>query len=211
MAKKLIIFAALFLVLSASLFAEIELGFGIAPPLQEHEESMYDGFFYENTGVLHFGYSFWWLFYASYDALLLPPSAVAGMTGTFNEADSSYSSGIFRPGILSLIDVGFRPQIGPILLMATTGINNLYIYKQEELEANTDFEANLGVNLRLGVGLKINKFLGIMASGTVVFATFDDMSETLKNLAGNDVFLATKAEERILNNLYPAIVLNLHF
>ena len=156
------------------------------------------------------GYSFWWLFYASYDALILPPFAVAGMTGNYDAATDSYSPGVFRPGVLSLFDVGFRPKIGPFTFMLTTGFNNLYIYKQDELD---DYEGmDLGVNLRAGLGFKLNKAFSIAVSGTVAYNSFNDMVWNLESLFGeNGDYAAQIAEERIKNNFLPAIVLNLHF
>jgi len=218
MTKKLALCAFLILFLSGVAFAELEVGFGIAPPLgstsdetsddqtESDSESSSGGFFYDNTAVLHAGYSFAWLFYASLDAMMLPPSAVSSMTGYFNVDDGTYKNGVYRPGILSLIDVGIRPRIGPLMLMVTTGINNLYIYQQDELDE--EFASSLGVNLRVGLGLKLSKWLGLMVSGTVVFSDFDSMIFTLKAL--EDPKLTEKATEQLLNNLYPVITLNLH-
>lgn len=210
MARKLVLAAILVVCVTGAAFAEFELGFGIAPPLSStDQETGYDGFFYNNTAILHAGYSFAWLFYASVDAMILPPVAVSGLTGYLNPITGNYQNGIFRPGILSLIDVGFRPRIGGLMLMVSTGINSLYVYKQEELTADETFNPSLGVNLRAGVGLKLGKVLGIMVSATTVFSDFDTMIGTLQALGGGGE-TALMAQERILNNLYPAAVVSLH-
>ncbi|MFH2113472.1 MAG: hypothetical protein ABIJ86_03050 [Spirochaetota bacterium] len=211
MTKKLMMSVFLILAMAGAAFSnEIEIGFGVAPPLVKTEagKSTYEGFFYENTGILHAGYSFAWLFYVSADAYLLPPVAVSGMTGYFDVASGTYQNGIFRPGILGLFNIGIRPKIGPLLLMASTGINTLHIYKQEELADADRASSSLGVNLRVGVGFKMNKLIGIMASGTVAFSDFDTMKSTLEAL--NDPDLADMASERIMSNLYPAVTISLH-
>lgn len=191
-------------------FAEFELGFGIAPPLSETDQTTeYQGFFYTNTAILHAGYSFAWLFYASVDAMILPPAAVSGLTGYLDPVTGTYRNGVFRPGILNLIDVGIRPRIGGLMLMVSTGINSLYVYNQEELSADQTFNPSLGVNLRAGVGLKLGKHLGVMVSATTVFNDFDSMIGTLQALgAGGDT--AALAQDRLLSNLYPAAVVSLH-
>ncbi len=211
MTKKLMLATFLILALAGTAFTdELELGFGIAPPLSQEDmtENGDKGFFYTNTAVLHVGYSFAWLFYTSYDALMLPPASVSSMTGVFDVDDGTYQTGIYRPGILSLINVGFRPRIGPVILMLSTGFNNLYIYKQDELEQNAGFSPDLGVNLRAGLGFKFGKALSIMASGTVVFNNFDSMISTLEGL-GNDN-MRDLVLDNLMSNMYPVITINLH-
>jgi len=207
MTKKLMLATFLILALAGTAFTdELELGFGIAPPLNMDDmQQESKGFFYDNTAVLHVGYSFAWLFYASYDALMLPPASVSSITGSFNIEDGTYNNGFYFPGILSLVNVGFRPSIGPVVLMVTTGINNLYIYKQSELDGLTP---DLGVNLRAGLGFKIGKMLSIMASGTVVFNNFESMISTLEGLGDDD--MRDMVLDNLLSNLYPVISINLH-
>lgn len=210
MTKKLMLAAFLTLALAGTAFTdELELGFGIAPPLnQDDMQGPSKGFFYDNTAVLHVGYSFAWLFYASYDALMLPPASVRALTTVYDYEMQTERDGINRPGILSLIDVGFRPRIGPVMLMLTTGLNNLYIYQQSDLVEDEVFSPDLGVNLRAGIGLKFGKALSIMASGTVVFNSFETMTETLRAL-GNDAS-RSMVLDNLLGNMYPVIMFNLH-
>jgi len=210
MTKKLMLAAFLILALAGTAFTdELELGFGIAPPLnQDDMQGPSKGFFYDNTAVLHVGYSFAWLFYASYDALMLPPASVRNLT-TYNDYEmNTERSGIYRPGILSLINIGFRPRIGPIIFMLSTGLNNLYIYQQSDLVEDEVFSPDLGVNLRAGLGFKFGKALSIMASGTVVFNNFDSMFSTLEGLG--DVSSREMVLDDLLLNLYPVISINLH-
>lgn len=214
MAKKWLIFALVLGLLAIPVAAEIEVGFGIGPSLAQTNdgsgnEAGYHGFFYDNTAVFHAGYSFAWLFYVSYDAMMLPPAAVAGMTGYFDVMTGTYQSGVYRPGMLSLIDFGIRPQIGPLYLLAEAGINNLYVYKQEELVAEgSGPNADFGVNLRAGLGWKVAKILSIAAIGSVAFPDFGTMVGTLEALGDDN--LKDMALVSIMSNLQPSITLNLH-
>jgi hypothetical protein len=183
------------------------VGVGIAPPLGTIPSEASQGFFNDSTKVLHAGYSFAWLFYASYDGLILPPYAVSQMTGSMDTTTGTWSPGYYRPGFLNTFNVGIRPRIGPLRLSATIGANSLYIFRQgpDALEVPP-----VGVNLRLGLGLKLGKHLGVMASGTSVFADFEELQTTLTALAGSDTYLQQVATDRILNNLFPIVVLSLY-
>ncbi len=212
MTKKLMLAAFLILAMAGTAFTdELELGFGIAPPLFNQSETPEEsrGFFYDNTAVLHVGYSFAWLFYASYDALMLPPMAVRQLTTVYDYDLQTERFGILRPGILSLIDIGFRPRIGPVIFMLSAGLNNLYIYQQSDLMEDEVFSPDLGVNLRSGLGFKFGKALSIMASGTVVFNNFESMISTLEGLG--DDSSRDEVLEDLLASLYPVISINLHF
>jgi hypothetical protein len=188
--------------------AEMELGIGLAPPIGSAPEGARKGFFEDSTKIFHAGYSFAWLFYASYDALVLPPYAVSQMTGVIDSGTGSWSPGYYRPGFLNTFNLGMRPRIGPVMISASVGANSLYVFRQgpDELKVPP-----VGVNMRVGAGFKLAKHLGFMVSATSVFSDFSDMTSTLKALTGSDSFLQQKAKDRILNNLFPSAVLSLHF
>jgi len=209
MRKSVFLAVVLFLATGIGAFAEIELGIGIAPPIGEvPEDAASDGLFGDATTVLHAGYSFWWLFYASYDAFVLPPYAVSQMTGTIDPANGGLQPGYYRPGYLNTFNFGIRPRLGPLMLTASIGANSLYIYKGEEdgLEPPP-----LGVNLRFGAGWKISKHFGLMATGTTVFGSMDELSNTLDALNSDNPDVSAAAEDRILANLFPSIVFSLYF
>lgn len=206
--RRYVVLLALALTLGSGAWAELELGLGIAPPIGEvPKEAKSDDFFGDATKVAHVGYSFWWLFYASYDGFILPPYAVSQLTGTIDVESNGWKPGYFRPGFLNTINVGFRPTLGPLILSTTVGINTLYVYRQLDDELDTP---PLGVNLRLGVGLKLAKFLGITLSGTSVFGDPRELVSTLQALGSSNEFTQQLAIERILSNLFPSAVISLH-
>ena len=186
--------------------AEIELGVGLAPPVAEVPSDASGGFFSDSTKVLHAGLSFAWLFYASYDGLILPPYAVSQMTSTVDTGTGSYTPGYFRPGFLNTFDVGFRPRIGNVMILAAVGVNTMYIWHQDQDQLTVP---EVGVNLRLGAGLRFG-ILGIMLSGTTVFADFNELGNTLDGLTSSDSFVRRNATDKILNNLFPVAVLSLY-
>lgn len=194
-------------------FAEIEIGAGVSPPLMEMPKDMPQ----EAAGPLgntmisfHGGFSFWWLFYASADSYILPPFVVKNMTTTFSPELGYVVEGQYRPGMLNLINVGFRPKIGPLAVTASVGVNNLYIYKQDELDQKV-FKPSLGVNLRLGLYLFLNKVMAITATGTTVFQSPEGLIKTLEAIGGENQYLREKAIDYVMGNLYPTIglILNL--
>jgi hypothetical protein len=208
MKRKAMLLIAVFLLLGTFAWAELELGLGIAPPMGNvPQEAQTGNMFGDATKVIHAGWSFWWLFYASYDGFILPPYSVAQLTSVMDTSTGSYSSGYYRPGFLNTFNLGIRPRIGPISVLATVGINQLYVYKQgpDGLEVPP-----VGVNLRLGAGLRFANWIGVTVTGTTVFADFAELSSTLNALGGNDPFLKQMAQDRILNNLFPAVLMTLY-
>jgi len=180
MRKGIILAALLAVMVAAPAIAELELGFGIAPPIGDIPAGAEgETFFDDATKVLHAGYSFLWLFYACYDGLVLPPYAVSSMTSTLDTSTGSYSSGYYRPGFLNTFSLGIRPRIGPFSIMAAVGINQLYVYKEGEDELDIP---PVGVHLKLGAGFRFAKWLGISVTGTTVFSDFDSLSATLEAL-----------------------------
>jgi hypothetical protein len=193
-------------------FADIEIGVGVAPPLSERPAGATD-----NPGPLgdimvefHGGFSFWWLFYASADAYVLPPFVVRQMTTAIDTSSGFVKDGQYRPGFLTLFDVGIRPKIGPIALSATAGVNSLYIYKEKDLPKDA-YKPELGVNLRLGLYVFLNRFMAVTASGTTVFPSFSSLVSTMKAIGGSDSYLQQQAVDYVVGNLYPTVsfVLNL--
>jgi len=205
MRMKAVLAIAMIALVCAGAWAEIEIGLGIAPPIGEvPEEATTGDVFGDSTKVVHAGYSFLWLFYASYDGLVLPPYSVSQMSGSIDTSSGAYIPGFYRPGFLNTFNVGIRPTIGPLSVIASVGINQMYVYKQEDdgLEIPP-----VGVNLRVGAGFRLTKWLGLTATGTSVFADFDELSATLDALTGDDTYLQDIAKERILSTLFPIVTL----
>jgi hypothetical protein len=204
MTKKILIISTLLLLIGAFAFAEIELGVGITPPIVT-EESGDVGDASEDISIsFHTGYSFWWLFYASYDAYVMPAFLVSALTETTDDFGNAIP-GIYKPGIMNMIDFGLRPRIGPILLLTEVGINSLYVYQQTE-----DEQSELGGNVRIGAGVRLGH-LSVMATVTSVFSSFENMAQTFEDLGSGDPWLEEKAQEKLTETLMPTITLNLWF
>ena len=189
--RKLVLIAALLtLVLAVAVFADIELGVSWTPvPGEENDPSAE----MESITGFHLGYSWWAVFYATVDSLIMPPKMINDLVG-YN-----------RPGFLHLFDAGITIRFGPIVTYATAGVNSVYIYKQEELGG---FEPTFGANMRLGAGLKFD-WWGVNASGTWVFPSFEAMGQTLSKLGDS----ATReiAFEKIVKGIIPSINATLYF
>jgi hypothetical protein len=200
--RKTALVVALAFLLGAMAWGEIEIGGGLAPS---------GNFLNDSTKVFHVGYSFLWLFYAAYDGMILPPYSVQQLL-TSGFGTGSISEGYFRPGFLNTFNAGIRPTFGPVSLMASVGINQLYVYRQGADNLNVP---PIGVNLKLGAGFRLAKWLGLTVTGMTVFGDFNDLSDTLKAVASKATteeqkFVQQEALDRILNNLFPAITLNLY-
>ncbi|QEN06140.1 hypothetical protein EW093_16080 [Thiospirochaeta perfilievii] len=207
MKKKIAVLITLVL-LSTTIFAEIELGLSFTPGdvlvTEETAAAMQwvgaDSTSDESLLGFHFGYSFWWLFYASYDSLIVPPWFVY-QTTTYTEADGTPVSGINAPGFMNFLDFGIRPKIGPIYLLATIGFNDLYIHSQyEQVE-----DAGLGVNLRIGAGYQFGAF-SINFTGTSMFNSFDQLSATMSRLSDQE----PGAMDDFMSRIIPSIGFVLH-
>lgn len=202
--KRFVILVATFLLLSLAtpIFAEIELGASLTPASYLKTEAAKDmeqdiqqkegSFLADMIFGFHVGYSWWWLFYASWDSYVMPPWWI------FSNVD------IYRPGFLNLIDLGIRPVIGPIILMAEVGVNHMYIYNQDEDENVGDVD--FGANMRVGAGLKFN-WWSLTLCGTSVFIDFDTMASVLTKVSeGNP-----KATDKLLATIIPSLTFNVHF
>lgn len=208
MSKRIVIATLLALALATAASAEIEIGLGIAPPIGEVPEGASSGgFFGDATKIGHVGYSFAWLFYASYDSFVLPPYAVSQMTGKIDVGTGSWLPGYFKPGFLSTINFGIRPSIGPIIITSSVGFNSLYVYRQKEEGLD---RPPMGVNFRMGAGLRFGKIFGLVASGTTVFGSFDELTSTFKALGDPDPYVQGLAQDRILSNLFPSVILSIY-
>jgi hypothetical protein len=183
----------LLLMISAPAYSnEFELGLSWMPvPTDENQtEDTVDSI----TGF-HIGYVMLNFLYASWDALVMPPSIISDWTG------------LYRPGFLNLYDAGIRIQIKPVVVTVGLGLNSVYVYD----EGNTQFledSKSLGANLRVGAGVRFD-WWGVSLTGTAVFPTFDYMVETLKGLVADST--REYAAEKIVDALLPAIALTLYF
>jgi len=132
----------------------------------------------------HVAYN-WGIIYASLDAIALPPFLVKEMTSF--EDEFGYFEGFDRPGFLSFIDIGAKFTLGDIVLFASTGINDLYLYREGELPPDMQAKVpqTLGTNLRIGANYKITSNLSVGLTGTSVFPSFENMGKVLKGVFGD--------------------------
>jgi hypothetical protein len=182
--------ALVLLILTAAVPAfsqELEVGMSFTPVLGETESGEMDFMF-----GFHFGYSFLYILYASWDALVIPPVVIENWTGRY------------RPGFLNLYDAGVRFNIGPVIAYAELGLNSVYVHNQETI----GFDPNFGANLRLGVGAKFG-WVGVTVSGTSVFPSFDYMVGTLKGLVSET--LRKDSLEKIKDTLVPSLNVTMYF
>ncbi len=196
------------IILSATLYGEIELGLSYTPGTVLKSDANVSRAKLEDQDAMgdsilgfHVGYSFWWLFYVSLDSLIVPPWFVE-QESSYTDLNNDYHPGTRAPGFMNFIDFGVRPKIGPIYALATMGINNLYIHSEYE---TGNEETTLGVNLRLGFGVQFGA-LSISVTGTKVFSSFEAMDASLTRMSDGD----TQAEQEFWQSLIPSIGFVLH-
>lgn len=189
------------MMLSTALFSdELELGISFTPgSLLEVSDSVAEEYDLqlEEQALLgfHVGYSFWWLFYTSWDSIVAPPPYIEEQTDVPDAA-----------GFINFFDVGIRPSLGPVYILATVGINTTYVHSVAAHEYGYENNSDVGANVRLGVGLKFSAF-SINLVGTSFYETFDDMTETLGGLFSGE---EERAQEDFLKTLIPSIGFVLH-
>jgi len=171
-------------------FAELELGLSWTPvPADDNNPDAQ----MESITGFHVGYQWWKIFYVTWESMVMPKEIINDFTG------------FRRPGFLNLFDAGLRLRIGPVIGYATLGTNNIYVYRQAELEA---FDPSFGANLRIGAGLKFG-WWGVNLSGTSVFPSFEQMTKTLAALG--DSSTQDIALEKIVDGLIASINLTFYF
>lgn len=196
------------LLLSTTLFAEIELGLSYTPGsvLKNEQSADLEAFIgTEDSGDhilgFHVGYSFWWLFYLGWDSLIVPPWFVY-QTTSYTDWDGNTVQGTLAPGFVNFYNVGIRPRIGPVYVLATIGVNDLYVHSYY---SDNEDDSTLGVNMRVGFGFKFDAF-SLSFTGTAVFNDFQVLSDTLEGIADGN----KNSQEEFLSRLMPSIGFNLH-
>ncbi len=180
----LLIGIVMFLVAAPAFSEQWELGISVTPVPGKEEDNMLAGF--------HFGYKWWYIWYATWDSIVLPPWIIQDWTG------------YVRPGFLNMFDAGVHLNLGPFIGYTELGVNYLYLYKQAEDNIKA---GGGGVNLRVGAGLKFN-WWGLNLSGTAVFPSFSDLGRVLKGLVSEKT--RELAFDALLRQLVPSINLVLY-
>jgi hypothetical protein len=94
----------------------------------------------------HLGVSPWAILYASWDALVMPPGAISGMTGYVDD-QGNYVQGKQIPGYLNLYDAGLRIIIKPVVVLLEIGTNQIHVYAPDEA-LGVKSAGGFGANLR---------------------------------------------------------------
>lgn len=196
------------------LWAEIDLGVGISPPMLSADELQAEAEANNNrTSPLgnsivsfHAGWAFSWLFLATGDAYVLPPAMVRKMT-TFVTNDGYLKDGIYRPGFLMLGDAGLRLKVGPFGAMTELGLNNLYIYREQELQKDVKPDS-FGVNVRVGAFWRFSRELQLSLTGMAVFPNFEAVTQLAHNLMSSDSFVRNETAQAFFSTLYPTVGLS---
>lgn len=207
----LILVAGLLLFGASSAFAEeFELGIGLTPI--QNPPNLGEGEKLPIYPSFHFGYSWWAIFYTSWDAQVLPPHIVESMTQDFVNGEPV--AGSFYPGYLNFFDVGLRLSIGPVVALAETGLNHLYVFgsgdkvDDPKVERGSGFK---GTNLRVGAGMKFNDTWGALLTGTAFFRDFQQVGTTLSALFGQEGNLEQKvAFDNLKEKLFPSLLITLY-
>jgi hypothetical protein len=211
MRRILVLSVLLLAVIAGPAFGQDQFDIGIsATPLFAEEGETATDILDNLIPGFHVGYRFLYLLYASWDALVLPPRIVESMTTRFiqrPDGSTVVQEGYFRPGFLNLIDAGIQIVLGPFVVSAELGVNQVYIYKQDELDPRPD--ANFGANVLVGAGLKFGTW-GITGRAFVVFPDIESAIFTLSSLASSDNEFAAAALDVVLDNLIPQIMVTLY-
>lgn len=211
MVRKILIIVS-FSILTSSVYADLELGLSYTPGgvLKSEESEQMEAFFQTEQGVLgdsilgfHAGFSFWWLFYVSADSLVVPPWWVK-QTTSYTTTSGEVKTGVHAPGFINFFDVGIRPSFGPLYLLATIGMNHLYVHSA--YSDGSENQGGLGVNLRIGAGLRF-KNVSIVATGTSVYNNFEAMQSSVQRAIDGD---DPNARPDFLRSLMPSIGFTIH-
>jgi hypothetical protein len=216
---KRIIVTALILFSAVGLFAdewEVGMSFFAPPPIPDNFpiDPIPDE---DNPALMpsfHFGYSWWGIFYASWDATVLPPYTVFKMTETVDWSTGNVADGFYRPGFLNFYDVGARLKLGPFVGFGTVGINTLYVYGQSYPELAISSEerrsARVGANIRLGAGLVFDDWWGMSLVGTSMTNSISDSFAVLGGLISRDAEIHAAATDYLRKNTHISLMFTLY-
>ena len=155
----------------------------------------------ESMTGFHVGYTALRFVYASWEALVLPPSLAAYMTSYYDEETGVYHDGYRLPGFLNLYDVGIRISFQPIVGFFMIGTNNIYIYEE-------GIVGSFGANMRVGLGIR-GDFWGVTLAGTSIFPTMGRLLGALKALGSDQT--RDWAVQELTSGLVPSLIAVLYF
>lgn len=198
-------------VISAPVFAELELGFGFAPSFVQPDEAdandESESDFFENSfKTLHLGYRFWGVMYWSLDSVIMPPAVTEYFTSSFD--GEYYTMGVYRPAMINLYDLGLQIRLWDFMLQAQMGVNKLHIYRQEDL--GDRFNTNLGANLKVGLGYRFSRHFGLVGNLYSVQSSLDEAFDVLGDLTSDNELIREAAKEKLSSQTIASIMLVLY-
>jgi len=206
MRKHLCTFLALVALAALPALAEVEFGIGISPPIGQPAststdagQQIWDG----ATKSVHIGMRTLGVLYFSGDFIVVPSFLTQTMTSTWNSGTQTWDQGVYRPGVVSLYDLGLKLKLGSVNLSASAGVNQFYVYKQDEISNFTP--PALGVNLRLGAGFRIFKILGLEAVIVTIQPSFQEAVDVVKGVFNSDSAVQQDSMDRLTKQLIPMI------
>jgi hypothetical protein len=168
-------------------FADLDVGITYVPgsviKTEENQEAQEffkdESIFGDNILGFHVGYSWWWLFYAGWDSYMMPPWWIQSRT-EYVRADGTLAPGAYAPGFLNLFGAGLRPTIGPLSIMATVGVNHIYVHSDYDTRGEEE-RTLVGLNARVGAGWRFGP-LRLTVVGTSLYATPDQVAAMIKSI-----------------------------
>jgi len=195
--RKLVVAILIIAVIAVPSFAALSLELGVSGTPAPAGDGKVEGIF-----GFHVGVSPWAVLFASWDALVMPPSMISGMT-SYIDSTGTWIQGSLVPGYLNLFDAGFRFIMGPVVLMLMAGTNMIYTYDPAET-IGVKMAGSFGANLRVAAGLKF-KWWGITVAGTSVFNSGEALVTTMKALIPDTT--RKWAFDQIVSGLVPSLML----
>jgi hypothetical protein len=212
MAKRIIALMAVLLLASIPIFAEIELGVGLTPATQDKgstgtSNQSYD-VWNDSFKTVHLGWRTLGVLYFSGDFMVVPPGVAKGMTSYYDSGLNTWVEGIYRPAVISLYDVGLKLALKSLSFSAQVGINQFYLYKQDEIQ---NFNPpQIGANLKVAAGLRLVRFLGMEVGAISVQPSFKDAVDVVKGVFDKDARTQKDAVDKLVKQIIPTIQIVLY-
>lgn len=200
--KRVAVILILLACLAAPAFAgDWEFGAGAFPMSGSSESS-----------DMEFGYVFhaaWTpaIFVVGIDAFAVPPAGIEAMTGSVIVDDQGnvigYQPGYSRPGFVNAIDAGLQIELFGLMASLQVGVNNIYVYKQDELGARGNMD--YGANLKLALGLKLAGAIRLDIMAVSIQSSFEDVISIFKGMASEST--RALAMQKFTKQIVPAVLL----
>jgi hypothetical protein len=208
MRRLILLLASLILLASTAWSDEFELGMGVAVAAEKNDAAAVNSTQDNNLYALRLAYN--WLNFVNFslDSIVLPPASVQQMTGRFTfdpkTGNLSVVQGIYRPGMVNMIDVGIKFALFDFIILGVqVGGNSLYIYHMDKPEDKPLFagiNTDLGANIKATVGMKFNHNLGLEIAMYSIQPSLETSGYVLGGLISEDSKIRRIASGQLLRN-----------